>query len=136
MFGVLILISCQKESNLNRELSEADKVALEGMEEGYETAKLYNDSLVWCNNISNNCSKNFKAYCDSIYHEFDDSYEMHHDNYSHNNLEDDHHHSAISEHKHGNDEHGDGEDDDQHGHNIESHYKMEDLRKMHKTYHL
>ena len=135
LIGILTVYSCQKESTLNKELSDADKLAVEGMETGYETAKLYNDSLVWCNDTSNNCDETFKSYCDSIYHEFDDLYEMHHNNYSHNNMEDDHHHSAMSSHHHGNEEHDEDDEDEHHGHTIESHTMMEELRELHKIYH-
>lgn len=133
LFGLLVMVSCEKEGNLNKELSDSDKLAIEGMEEGYEIAKLYNDSLIWCSDTSNNCAPSFKEYCDSIYHVFDNLYEMHHNNYSHNNLEDDHHHSSMSEHHHGNEVHE--EANGVHGHTTESYNLMMLIRESHKPYH-
>lgn len=63
---LLFIVSCQKESDLALEMSEADEIAIDGMEESYENEKLYNDSLIWCNDTVNNCTLVFKEYCDSI----------------------------------------------------------------------
>ena len=131
---VVALIGCQKKSDLSDVLSPQDELAAEGMEEAFATATLYNDSLVWCNDTSHNCSQTFIHYCDSLYHQHSDEYDTHHDNYSHNNLDDDHHHGAVSQHHHGNIEHG-GEEDEHHGHNQEGHNEMNGLREVHKPYH-
>jgi hypothetical protein len=134
LFGLLVIVSCQKESNLNKELSDSDKLVIEYMEEDYKIAKLYNDSLIWCNDTSNNCASSFTEYCDSIFHVFDDLYEMHHNNYSHNNMEDDHHHSSMSEHHLENQVREEGNEEHQ-GHTLESYIMMTILRENHKPYH-
>jgi len=131
MVGIL---SCQKESDLIAELSPADELASEGMEEAYEAAKLYNDSLVWCDDTNHQCTAMFIDYCDSLFHAHDSSYNDHHANYSHNNVDDDHHHNANSQHHHGQVEHGEDEEE-HHGHNQESHQAMIMLRDFHGLYH-
>ena len=132
-------VSCEKESDLVLEMSEADITATEGMEEAYHEAKEYNDSLIWCADTGTTCSVATVNYYDSLFHHFDDEFEMHHANYSHNNVEDDHHHSATSMHSHGNPNVGHDEEEEEEGHNeghsIESHYEMEELRLEHKEYH-
>lgn len=136
------IISCQKQSNLNEELSLEDLEATEGMEEAYEKAIIYNDSLIWCLENNSICEEEFLNYCDDIYHEQDGLYEFHHNNYSHNNMEDDHHHGAVSDHHHGNSmnddsgEHNEEEGEENHGHSLENYTMMMDLRELHNsTYH-
>jgi hypothetical protein len=134
--SIFAMVSCDKESDLNQELSAADKVAAEGMEEAYESTRVYNDSLVWCDNSGSTCSLEFVNYCDSLYHNFDEEYNYHHNNYSHNNVGDDHHHSAMSMHNHGsNNQHGEGGEEGGHGHSIHGHNEMTELHALHQGYH-
>jgi hypothetical protein len=130
-----IIVGCQKESELFEELSIEDKLAAEGMEESFEIAKLYNDSLIWCNDTNQTCTQIFIDYCDSIYHSHDEQYNINHDVYSHNNVDDDHHHSAVSQHHHGAIEHHEEDEGEHHGHNQESHNEMNELREYHLLYH-
>ena len=124
-------LSCQK--NNFTELSAEDALASEEMEKAYNTAKVYNDSLIWCAENNPDCSDEFIAYCDSIVDSNEEQYDFHHGNYSHNNDEDDHDH-------HGNSNEGhegmmDGHNPNHAIHNLESHEAMEDLMQNHTEYH-
>lgn len=130
-----LLASCTKESELAKELSEADKIASEGMEEAFHEAKEYNDSLIWCTDTNNLCTPVTIAYYDSVFHYNSDQYDFHHTNYSHNNLDDDHHHEVTSSHSHGNAMHTEEEEGANHGHSIESHQEMMEIRVEHEPYH-
>lgn len=133
--GLFFLASCEKESNLATELSAADDIAVEGMEEAFHEAEEYNDSLIWCTDTSNACTPTTINYYDSLFHYNSDQYDFHHANYSHNNLDDDHHHSVVSSHSHGNAMHHEEEEGGHHGHSIESHQEMAALRDAHVQYH-
>jgi len=132
--ALLLSYGCQDETDLFTEHSEADEIATEAMEEAFEGATLYNDSLVHCSETGN-CSDAFIQYCDSLFHEFDEEYDHNHEAYSHNNSSDDHHHGATSEHHHGKIEHHEDEGEEHHGHSIESETEMQHLRELHKNYH-
>ena len=129
---IATIVGCHKESDLFTKLSSEDEQAQEGMEKAFKSATLYNDSIIWCSDINQNCSDAFINYHDSLYHYNIEQYESHHDNYSHNNTDDDHHHSAKSEHHHSMNEH---EEEEEHGHNQESHSNMSNLREYHRAYH-
>ena len=131
---LFLLASCTKESELAKELTEADKAALEGMEEAEHEAKEFNELLMECAD-SNNCTVLTIANYDSLFHYNSDQYDFHHANYSHNNLDDDHHHSVINEHSHGNAMHAEEEEGAGHGHSIESHQEMMEIRVEHEPYH-
>lgn len=139
IFSILVailfisIISCQKQSTLNEELSVEDLESVEGMEEAFEKANIYNDSLIWCLENNTNCVQEFIDYCDDIYHEQDGLYESHHNNYSHNNIEDDHHHGAVSNHSHGDSMHDEEEEEELHGHNLENFTMMIELRELHES---
>lgn len=133
--GLFFLASCEKESTLALELSAADDIAVEGMEEALHEAEEHNEELIVCAD-SNNCTVSEIAAIDSLFHYHSDQYDFHHSSYSHNNLEDDHHHSAMSSHSHGNITAEHEEDTGgHHGHNIESHHEMVELRDEHEQYH-
>jgi hypothetical protein len=131
---LFILVSCEKESDLIVEMSEADEIATEGMEEALHEAEEHNEELVVCAD-SNNCTVSEIQAIDSLFHYHSDLYDFHHGNYSHNNLDDDHHHSSTSSHHHGVVDHGEEGEGEHHGHNIENHYEMIELREEHKEYH-
>jgi hypothetical protein len=132
--ALFLMVSCEKKSDLIIEMSEADEIATEGMEEALHEAEEHNEELEVCAD-SNNCTVSEIATIDSLYHYHSDQYDFHHENYSHNNLDDDHHHSEVNTHSHGNPEHGEEEEGEHHGHNIENHYEMIELREKHKEYH-
>ncbi|PCJ24787.1 MAG: hypothetical protein COA97_09005 [Flavobacteriales bacterium] len=132
--AVFLLASCQKESDIPAELSAADKIATEGMEEAEHEALEHNEELAVCAD-SNNCTPSAIQTADSLFHYQSDMFDFHHANYSHNNLDDDHHHSAVSTHSHGNAEHAEEEEGADHGHSQESHYEMVELRAEHEQYH-
>jgi hypothetical protein len=133
--AIFLLASCQKKSDIPSELSSADEIATEGMEEAEHEAEEYNDSLVWCTDTSNACVATTVNYYDSLFHYNSDEFDFHHENYSHNNLDDDHHHSAVSTHSHGDAEHPEEEEGADHGHSIEGHQEMEEIRAEHEQYH-
>lgn len=132
---LFLLASCTKESELAKELSEADKISLEGMEEAEHEAKEYNDSLMWCTDTNNLCTSITIAYYDSLFHYNVNQYDFHHTKYSHNNLEDDHHHEIANSHSHGNAMHTESEEEEEHGHSIESHQEMMMIKTEHEPYH-
>jgi len=133
---LFLLVSCEKESDLIAEMSEADEMATEGMEEALHEAEEYNDSLVWCTDTSNACTQVTINYYDSLFHYHSDEFDFYHVSYSHNNVDDDHHHSAVSSHSHGTVDHGEEEEEgEHHGHNIENHHEMAELRDKHREYH-
>jgi len=133
---LFLLVSCEKKSDLIIEMSEADEIATEGMEEAEHEAEEYNDSLAWCTDTSNACTAITINYYDSLFHYHSDQFDFHHENYSHNNLDDDHHHSAVNTHSHGNPpEHGEEEEGEDHGHSIEGHQEMATIRAEHEEYH-
>ena len=131
--AIFLLASCQKKSNIPSELSAADEIATEGMEDAIHEAEEHNEELVVCAD-SNNCTPSEIQTADSLFHYQSDLFDFHHANYSHNNLDDDHHHSVVSSHSHGNAEHGE-EEGEEHGHVIESHHEMVELRAEHEEYH-
>lgn len=134
--AIVVLSSCNKESDLADALSAEDEVATEGMEAAYGEAKLYNDSLIWCVDTNLACTNDFTAYCDSIFHASDSLYMMHHEDYSHNNMSDDHHHSNVNGHEHGMvEDHEEDPDGDHYEHSIETLEQMQQLRADHTAYH-
>ena len=128
------VVGCQEDSDLAKELSPEDELAAEGMEEAFETAELYNDSLIWCDTTLS-CTPLFINYCDGIFHHHDELFDFHHDNYSHNNVDDDHHHGPVSQHHHGDMVHHDDGGGGHHGHSIHNHEEMNELKEDHKPYH-
>jgi hypothetical protein len=132
---ILIIVgftmSCEK-NNFN-ELSSEDAFAAEEMEKAYNTAKVYNDSLIWCEENNPQCSDEFIAYCDSIVDSNGDQYDFHHGNYSHGNDEDDHDHHGNSNEQH---DGMMGHTPNHSIHNLESHEAMEDLMQNHDEYHI
>jgi hypothetical protein len=132
--AIFLLASCQKKSDLATELTSADEIATEGMEEAEHEAEEHNEELAECAD-SNNCTVAAIQEADSLFHYQSDMFDFHHDSYSHNNLDDDHHHSAVSSHSHGDAVHGEEEEGADHGHSIEGHQEMEEIRAEHEQYH-
>ena len=126
---LFLLASCSKESELAKELSEADKAAVEGMEEAEHEAKEFNELLIEC--ADSLCTESLEI--DSLFHYQASQYDFHHTNYSHNNIDDDHHHSAVSSHSHGNAMNE--EEGEEHGYSIESHQEMMMIKAEHEPYH-
>ena len=123
-------------------LSESDEIALEGMGESYEAALRHNDSLALCTIEPLSCDSTTMIHYDEKFHHFDDMFNSHHGNFSHNNVDDDHHHPNGMTVWHGDmmghdvihdDEHGD--EHDEYTHNNESFEKMMHLRELHDEIH-
>ncbi len=129
---LFLLASCTKESELAKELTEADKIATEGMEEAEHEAKEHNEELIACL-ADSLCTESQEL--DSLFHYQISQYDFHHANYSHNNLDDDHHHSVVSSHSHGNAMHEEEEEGEDHGHSIESHQEVANIIAEHEPYH-
>ncbi len=135
--GLATLYSCNI-GHLAGLMPQADFIALEGMQEGYDNALKYNDMLLYCSE-NGDCSPETIAHYDDQFHHFDALFDMHHGSYSHENAEDDHHHES------GNGVHGHmvmhngrgGEHNDMHGesheyaHTSETLQMMLDLREFH-----
>ena len=141
LFGLSIIVACDKGDGMFDVLPEGDEIALEGMGEAYEHAFLYNDSLSVCHDEPMSCDADFIARCDEQFHQFDEMFDLHHNNYSHNNFDDDHHHEGNNNVHHGgmmnhhpDDGHKGGED---HGyeHNFEAFQMMVQLREIHERVH-
>jgi len=139
VFGILLLFACKNEEDHTEELSESDLIALEGMEENYEAALRYNDSLAFCMNGTLDCDSSTMLHYDEMFHQFDDMFNFHHENFSHNNDDDDHHHDDGQTVWHGNmmGHGGDPHEDDGHGyeHNNETFEEMMHLRELHDEIH-
>ncbi|MCB9326435.1 MAG: hypothetical protein H6571_22040 [Lewinellaceae bacterium] len=131
VLGLLFLMACNKNKD---SLSEADLIALESMEEAYEKAVQYNESLVLCSDVATACDSITIAQYDELYHQFDSMFDYHHENYSHGNDFDDHRHEGGSMINMNNNccDHG-----DEHGydHNTETNEWMEELRLLHEPVH-
>lgn len=139
--AIFLLFACNEENNLFEVTPESDLIALEGMEEAYERASIYNDSLLICFNESMDCDLATQMHYDELFHQFEGQFDAHHANYSHNNLEDDHHHEGGQNIRHGSmmNDHGIGgdENEDGHGyeHDVETLEMMMDLRELHEKIH-
>ncbi len=84
-FGTFSFFACHKEDDLFKIIPETDLIALEGMDEAYETALLYNDSLLACSTDPTNCDSATMIHYDELFHQFEEMFDFHHENYSHNN---------------------------------------------------
>ena len=139
--SLIFLIACNKDEFFEIQ-PESDHEALEGMEETYEKALTYNDSLMFCSIDPNICDEETMSHYDDLFHEFDDMFDIHHGEYSHNNVADDHHHEGdhnvrhgwISHHDDGG-HHGGEEEEHHYEHNLETLEMMMELREMHELVH-
>jgi len=137
-FGIFLFFACNKEEDFFMVIPETDLISLERMNEAYETALLYNDSLLVCSTDRINCDSATVFHYDDLFHQFDEMFDFYHENYSHNNVSDDHHHDGDYNIRHGGMmHHDDGEDhnDDEHEHNMENFELMMNLREMHEGIH-
>jgi hypothetical protein len=148
VFSFSFLFACNKSNDLFDVMPESDIVALEGMDEAYNNALIYNDSLQQCADEPTSCNDATVAHYDEFFHQFDDLFDQHHEDYSHNNMGDDHHHEGGNNVRHGSmmgdDDHcdhcDDDDDDDDDGdheyeHNMETFEMMMQLREMHENVH-
>jgi hypothetical protein len=137
ILSISFLFACQKDNDQLNPMSEGDLIALEGMDEAYESALRYNDSLQLCYDDPITCDSTRMAHYDELYHQFDEMFNFHHSNYSHSNSCDDHHHEG------GNNIHHSGmmnsfhnsEQEHTYEHNMESWEFMMRLREMHQAVH-
>lgn len=128
--SIVIFIRCEKSNEGTNEISQEDISSIEGMEKSYDLAKQYDDSLLVCLDSNQFCEDGFVEYCDSLFHNYDERYEYHHNNYSHQNGNDDHHHEYMGQNEHGNGMH-DGGNNQGYMHDEESMNAMEELRELH-----
>lgn len=137
ILSISILFTCQKDSDLIKVMPETDLLALEGMNEAYESALRYNDSLQLCYDDPITYDSVRMTHCDAFYHQFDEKFNFHHGNYSHNNSCDDHHHEGgnITHHNGMMNSAHNGEHNHTYQHNMESWELMLQLREMHKSVH-
>ncbi len=134
--GIFLLFACNKEDGLFKVMPETDLIALEGMGEAYENALLYNDSLLICTTGQMNCDEATISHYDELFHQFDEMFDSHHADYSHNNVGDDHHHEDGHSIRHGSMmHHDDGGEEHGYEHNMETTELMMDLREMHEGIH-
>ncbi len=137
--GIILTFACNKEDDQFKVISEDDIIALKGMDEAFQAASLYNDSLSMCVNDPIGCDSMTMFYYDEQFHQNDDLFEMHHENYSHNNVGDDHYHDGTNNIQNGgmmhNENDGHNNEDHQFEHNQETLGLMMDLREMHDIIH-
>lgn len=126
---VVFGLGCRKD-NLDK-LNQSDQEALVGIEAAYDNAQVYNDSLIYCAGSGHSCSQEYIEYCDSMFHHYEDLWNHHHDDYSHDNPHDDHHHDSHGMQHHGNH----NNHDDSEGHHETQHNQMEHLSDEHEPYH-
>ncbi len=152
-----VLLACSDENSLFEIMPESDLIALEGMDEAYDEAINYNDLMIHCLEDGDHCDQSVLLEYDRLFHQADEMYDLHHNNYSHNNVDDDHHHDGDHYVRHGWVEHheedghmGDGEqheEEEEHNeeeehqeghdymHDFDTYSKMLKLREMHKSIH-
>ena len=132
IYSVIIISAiagCRKD-NYDK-LSAADQEAFEGMEQTWNKAQLYNDSLVNCNSSGTPCSQAYIEHCDSMFHHYASQWSYHHDNYDHDNAHGDHHHDGHGMHHHGNHNNHDNNE----GHHEYHHNMMDELMEDHEPHH-
>lgn len=157
VFSISFLFACNKEDDLFEIMPVNDLIALEEMGEAFEHALLYNDSLTLCSTEAMSCDPSTIAHYDELFHQFDEMFNLHHENFSHNNIGDDHHHEAGNTIRHGwmmndheeGEHHEEEDDDDEHGeedehgnedehhyeHNLNTYHLMKELREHHAEVH-
>lgn len=131
VFCLITVASCQKINTEFSSISQQDVIAIEGMEKSYLDAVLYNDSIFYCLDSSLSCENEFIDYCDSLFHHYEDEYNLHHNSYSHLNAGDDHHHEYMNQNHHGNGTMG----AQNQGHSIQSVNQMDSLLSYHLIIH-
>lgn len=137
-FGILLIFACNMEDDHFEITPESDLAALEGMDQAYDRALAYNDSLIVCDSEPNSCDSTSMRHYDEMFHQFDEMFNEHHGNYSHNNVDDDHHHQEGRNVRHGDmmnhdDDHGD--ESHEYEHNMETFEEMIHLREIHEDVH-
>ncbi len=138
VFGIVLIYACNKNDGHFQVMPESDKIALEGMSEAYEAALRFNDSLTICTNEPLSCDSITMFHYDDKFHQFDDQFNLHHNEYSHNNEDDDHHHNSGQSVWHGDMMgHGGSHNDDHidYDHDNETLEVMMHLRKLHEDIH-
>ena len=110
-------------------INEADQRAFSDMEESFQSARVYNDSLAYCGNMDSLCAPEYVQYCDSMFHHYANEWNRHHNNYSHDRLNSDHHHNGnIMPHQGHHNRNNDGHHNTHHG-------TMDQLMGDHGRYH-
>jgi hypothetical protein len=126
ILGLFIgLYSCDEEMSNN--LSQTDLAALNGLRDAHANAFNENEDLKSSLLKSNSAGIHLH---DSLFHHFEDLFEEHHSNYSHENTHDDHRHDGQGMHM------GDnaiGSHSYEDGHHENDHDMMDDLEIDHES---
>jgi len=93
---MVLIYGCQKHDDMEVINQDQNLSSLDGMIIANESAKIYNDSITWGLNPQNSSQNEFLIYCDSLFHQYDNEYEMYHNNYGHMNSNNNHHHNNNS----------------------------------------
>jgi len=126
IFGLSIgLYSC--DGGMSNKLSKADLAELNSLREASADATRENEYLK--SSLQDSDSAGIHLH-DSLFHHFEDLFEDHHGNYSHENTHDDHHHDGQGMHMAGNAMSGHNSED---GHHQEDHDMMDDLGIDHES---
>lgn len=127
ILGMFIgLYSCN-DDDMHSELSQADLESLDGLREAYASGVNENESLKI--SVQKSDAEGIHLH-DSLFHHFENLYEEHHMNYSHENGHDDHHHDTEGMHMGSNVMNG---HENQDGHHAEDHELMDDLMNDHES---
>ncbi|WP_420575436.1 hypothetical protein [Ekhidna sp.] len=127
LLGLAIgLYSCN-DDDMHNGLSQADLESLNGLREAYTNA--VNENEAFKISIQDDDLDGIHLH-DSLFHHFQNLYEEHHENYSHENGHDDHHHDTDGMHMGSNGMNG---HDDQDGHHAEDHELMDGLMGDHEA---
>lgn len=93
IFVTILLYACKKDEN--NSLTAQDQLLLTEMQDSYENARLYNDTL---NTIDEHIAPDDFEYCDSAFHHYVEQYDSLHRQYPHLNGEADHFHDSQGMH--------------------------------------
>lgn len=133
---IMIVSTCKREA-MEEQLPQAQLNAVQQMDLYYNQAKLYNDSLMTC--IGNNAGAAMIAFCDSMYHHYDSSFQNCHNGYQHNLNSANHSHNSmgmVQMHGQGGGMMGGGGCNccSNGGHSASIHNQMDSLHTLHQQY--
>lgn len=131
--GFILMTNCKRKDDIDH-LSSSDQEYFEEMNQAYEQAKVYNDSLIYIQDEAKQgeFSSEYREYCDSLFHHHENEWNHHHDQYSHDKKYCDHSHDGGM--MHGRKSRHQNHDYTQ-SHHQHHHDEMHDLSESHNPYH-
>lgn len=128
------ITQCKKQDDIDK-LSGGDQEHFLEMQNNYDLAYLYNDSLSIASEDRNKgkYDGDYRLYCDSMYHHYREQWYHHHKLFSHDEKYTDHHHEGGVMHTKKMSRHH--EHDYRQSHHQYHHDRMEELDEYHAPYH-